>query len=72
MTQERFKNIKMKNKQASNTLTKKCDIDMEEYIAVGIHEAQPTNSEESSKRHRSEPWKELSCRTTVVPNPGIR
>jgi hypothetical protein len=71
VTKERVKNSKLKNKQASNTHTRRYDIDMEEYIAVGIHEAQPTNSEESSKRHSLEPWKESSCRTVVVPNPDI-
>ena len=62
----------MKNKPASNTLTRKCDIDMEEYIAVGIHEAQPTNSEETTKRHILEPRDEYPCETIVVPTTDIR
>ena len=45
---------------------------MEEYVAVGIHEAQPTNIEKSSKQYNLQPQNKYSCRRILAPNSDIR
>ena len=51
MAKERLMNGSIKNDQKMNSLKKICDIDMDEYIAVGIHDARPTSSEKEEILH---------------------
>ena len=45
---------------------------MDEYVAVGIHEAQPTSTERDEKFHNQEIKKENFDHEIVVPKPDIR
>ena len=47
------KNGHIKNGHNLNNIKDGCDIDMDEYIAVGIHEAQPTSSKKDDMVCRS-------------------
>ena len=68
----RVKNGHVRNGHNLSNIKNVCDIDMDEYIAVGIHEAQPTSSKKDDMLCRSNIEKDNINKRNPTSNTDIR